>query len=112
MRELLFGIIGVGIIAPYTAFVPWLWQHGLDVMLFVEQMFANCIAAFFALDVIVSAIVLIAAAVYSHRHGGRGLLGVIVTTLLIGVSAGLPLFLYYRWRDENIIGKKRPVRAQ
>jgi len=82
MRELLFALIGVGIIAPYTAFVPWLWQHGLDAQLFVEQMFANRIAAFFALDVIVSAIILIAAAAYSHRKGGRGLPGVIVATLL------------------------------
>jgi hypothetical protein len=38
--------------------VPFLRDHGLDVRLFVEQLFANCISAFFGLDVILSAVAL------------------------------------------------------
>jgi hypothetical protein len=39
--------------------VPWLLEHGLNFGLFLRELFANRISAFFAMDVIVSAIVLI-----------------------------------------------------
>jgi len=48
-----------GTILPYTQFVPWLFEHGLDVPLFFNDMFANRISAFFATDVLVSAVVTI-----------------------------------------------------
>ncbi|HEY9078665.1 DUF2834 domain-containing protein [Magnetovibrio sp.] len=99
MRVWLLVLFGVGVIVPYAAFAPWFLDHGANALLFVHEMFANRIAAFFALDVIVAAIALISAAVFAHRHGGRGLGAVVAATLLIGVSAGLPLYLYYRWRE-------------
>jgi hypothetical protein len=48
-----------GFIAPYSQFVPWLAEHGLDGRLFLQQLFANRTGIFFALDVVVSAIVLL-----------------------------------------------------
>jgi len=87
----------IGFVVPYAAFVPWVAQHGLDMRLFVQQMFANRISAFFSLDVIVSAIVLLrfAAAESARLRIPRRWL-VLLAALLVGVSLGLPLFLYLR----------------
>ena len=68
-----------------------------DLRLFVQQLFANRIAAFFGLDVIVSSIVLWVMVLVDHRrsrvpHGWAPLPG----NLLVGVSLGLPLWLYLR----------------
>src|SRR5438552_17708230 len=48
----------VGVFLPYWQFVPWFLDHGLDIRLFVQQLFANRIGAFFGLDVLVSSLVL------------------------------------------------------
>jgi len=48
----------VGVLVPYWQFVPWFLDHGLDIPLFVQQLFANRIGAFFDLDVLVSSLVL------------------------------------------------------
>lgn len=88
-----------GLIAPYAAFLPWVAQHGLDMRLFVQQLFANRISAFFGLDVIVSVVVLLRfAAAESTRLRIPNRWLVLLATLLVGVSLGLPLFLYLRER--------------
>ena len=88
----------LGIVLPYSQFVPWVvTQHGIPLGLFVQELFANRISAFFGMDVLVSGVVLI---FFLRREGKR--LGVrhlwlpIVGTLIVGVSLGLPLFLYLR----------------
>jgi len=87
----------VGFAVPYAAFVPWVAQHGLDLRLFAQQMFANRISTFFSLDVIVSAVVLLrfAAGESARLRIPRRWL-VLLATLLVGVSLGLPLLLYMR----------------
>ncbi len=88
----------LGLLLPYSQFVPWIMEHhALNMPLFVRDLFANRISAFFAFDVIVSAVVLIS---FIHTEGKR--LGMrllwlpIVGVLLAGVSLGFPLFLYQR----------------
>jgi Terpene cyclase DEP1 len=82
---------------PYWQFVPWFWDHGLDLHLFVQQLFANRIGAFFGLDVLVSSLVLwIFVFAEGGRLGMRRLWVPVIGTLLVGVSLGLPLFLYMR----------------
>ena len=49
----------LGLLFPYSQFVPWLLEHGLNITLFCRELFANRISSFFAMDVIVSAIVLL-----------------------------------------------------
>lgn len=94
---LLFCIVGLA--APYAEFLPWLAEHGLNARLFIQHLFANRISAFFGLDVIVSALVLLRfAAVESARIKLRNRWLVVLATLLVGVSFGLPLFLYLRER--------------
>lgn len=88
-----------GVLLPYWQFVPWLVQHGINLPLLVRELFATRIGAFFGMDVIVSAVVLV---VFSRIEGARlGIRGrwiVVVAVLAVGVSLGLPLFLYLRER--------------
>ena len=93
---LVFCLLGIAL--PYSQFVPWVVaQHGVPMGLFLRELFANRIGAFFGMDVLVSAVVLIS---FVQREGKR--LGVrhlwlpIVGTLAVGVSLGFPLFLYLR----------------
>ena len=89
----------LGTVLPYSQFLPFLREHGLDLRLFVEQLFANRISAFFALDVIVSALVLwVLVLVEGRRAGVRHIWAPIAASLAVGVSLGLPLFLYQRER--------------
>ena len=90
----------VGFAAPYAAFVPWLAEHGPDGRLFLQHLFANRISVFFALDVVVSAVVLLRfATLESRRLRLHSRWIVLAATLLVGVSLGLPLFLYLRERQ-------------
>jgi hypothetical protein len=83
----------VGVVLPYWQFMPWFLDHGLDIPLFVQQLFANRIGAFFGLDVLVSSVVLwIFVFVEGGRLGMRRLWIPVIGTLLVGVSLGLPLF--------------------
>jgi hypothetical protein len=90
-------------VLPYSQFVPFVREHGLDMRLFLDQLFATRIAAFFALDVIVSAVVLWTFVfVEGPRRGVKRLWMPIAASLIVGVSLALPLFLYLReTRAEN-----------
>ena len=87
----------VGTLLPYSQFVPFLLEHGLDLRLFVEQLFSTRIGGFFGLDVIVSSLVLWTfVLVEGRRVQMPQLWAPIAVSLLVGVSLGLPLFLYQR----------------
>jgi len=87
----------LGLLLPYSQFVPWLLEHGLNITLFCRELFANRISSFFAMDVFVSAIVLI---LFIQSEGKRLRVGLLwlptIGTLIVGVSFGLPLFLFLR----------------
>ena len=87
----------LGLLLPYFQLVPWLLEHGLHVTLFVRELFANRISAFFGMDVIVSAIVLLWFIQSESKRLRVGLLWLpTLGTLLVGVSFGFPLFLFLR----------------
>ncbi|MDJ0799357.1 MAG: DUF2834 domain-containing protein [Calothrix sp. MO_167.B12] len=90
----------LGFALPYSQFVPFLWEHGLNLQLFVEQLFVNHISAFFAMDVAVSSLVLWAFVFWEGTRLKMGFLWVyVVSNLLVGVSFALPLFLFMRQRQ-------------
>ena len=94
-RYLILGILGL--VLPYWQFIPWVAAHGLDMRLFAQQLFASRIGGFFAMDVLVSAVVLfVFIGRESSRLGGRGWWLPRLAVILVGVSLGLPLFLYMR----------------
>ena len=87
----------LGLVLPYAEFVPWVLQHGLNLRLFVQELFANRIGAFFGMDVIVSAIALLVFTRFESNRLGIGKRWLVVLAVLtVGVSLGLPLFLYLR----------------
>jgi hypothetical protein len=93
-RRSLYAVLSVlGAVVPLTALVPWVMQHGLDIPLMIRELFANRISAFFALDVIVSAVVVI---VFAYIERVRGWWIAVLGVLLVGVSLGLPLLLFLR----------------
>ncbi|MBW4662815.1 MAG: DUF2834 domain-containing protein [Chroococcus sp. CMT-3BRIN-NPC107] len=88
-----------GTILPYSQFVPFLVKHGLNLQLFFEQLFVNRISNFFAMDLIVSSLVLWAFVFWEgSRLGMKSLWIYVASNLLVGVSLGLPLFLLMRQR--------------
>ncbi len=96
-KTLYLALCVCGVVVPYWQFLPWLVQHGLNLPLFVHELFANRIGAFFGMDVIVSAIALIGfMRIESKRAKVRRRWLVILAVLTVGVSLGLPLFLYLR----------------
>lgn len=87
----------VGLLLPYSQFVPWLLDHGLSPLLLLTEILDSKISAFAWLDVILSAIVLLTFAhVESRRLGMKYLWATWLATLTVGVSLGLPLFLLLR----------------
>jgi hypothetical protein len=86
-----------GTLIPYTPFVSWLDAHGLNLRLFVQEILANRISVFFALDVVVSAVVVVVfVGIERRRMKLRFPWTVLPALLLVGVSLALPLLLYLR----------------
>jgi hypothetical protein len=98
----------LGTLLPMSQFIPWLVVQTLDAgiaLRFVGELFSTRIGGFFGLDVIVSAIVLLVFILAeSRRSGVRPLWVPLAGTLLVGVSLGLPLFLYFR--ERQLIGRE------
>lgn len=94
---LIFCILGIAL--PYSQFIPFLLENGLDLQLFFEQLFINRISGFFAMDVLVSSVVLW---IFIWFEGSRlkmqNLWVYIASNFLVGVSLALPLFLFMRQR--------------
>lgn len=97
-KDIYLSLCVAGTILPYWQFVPWLSEHGLNVPLFFQQLFANRISAFFGTDVLVSAAVVFVFIAFERiRLEGKWWLPA-VAVLTVGVSLGLPLLLYLRER--------------
>lgn len=93
---LLLSILGAAF--PLSQLYPFLLNHGLDLSLFFEQLFANSISSLFGLDVIISAIVLLVFIFAEGKRLGMQQLWIPTIGLCIGVSFSFPLFLYLRQR--------------
>jgi uncharacterized protein DUF2834 len=88
----------LGTVLPYSQFGPWLFDHGLDLELLWDELTVNRIERFFVLDVLVSAVAVFALVLSEGRRELRRWWPPVVATLLVGVSLGLPLYLYLRER--------------
>ncbi len=95
-RKTLYLVLFIaGVAVPMSAFLPWLAAHGMDIRLFAQELFANRISTFFALDLLLTAICVLHLALQERRRLRFWWVPAVVT-VLIGVSAGLPLLLYLR----------------
>jgi hypothetical protein len=89
----------LGAAFPLWALAPFLFAHGLDLKLFFNELVQTPVSRFFGLDVLISAL---AFWLFMVREGQKlamkHLWVYIACTLLVGVSLGLPLFLFFRQR--------------
>lgn len=89
----------LGFVLPYSQFLPFLLEHGFNLRLFFELLYANQISSGFAMDIIVSSFALWAFVFWEGSRLKMNHLWIyIVSNLLVGVSLGLPLFLLMRQR--------------
>lgn len=99
----LFLIVAIlGAALPLSYLAPFLMEHGFNLPLLFRQLFQNNISSFFGVDVIISAIALLLFVFYEgRRRGMKNLWAYLLCTLAVGVSFGLPLFLFFRERKLN-----------
>jgi membrane associated rhomboid family serine protease len=98
-RHLYLALAVLGVLLPNAPFFRWVMDHGLDARQFVTDLFANGVSSFFGLDVVLSALVVCAFVLSEGRRLGLKRLWMPIAALfLVGVSLGLPLFLYQRQR--------------
>ncbi|MDP9361495.1 MAG: DUF2834 domain-containing protein, partial [Acidobacteriota bacterium] len=57
----------LGVALPYYFFAPFVLEHGLNMSLFVRQLFANPVSAFFGADVLMSSLALWTFIAYERR---------------------------------------------
>ena len=90
----------VGAVVPMSIFLPWAWENGLNLTAFLTALNANPISRFFAWDLLISGLAVLAwIGIEARRrpvaHAWIAALG----TLCVGVSFGLPLYLFLRERS-------------
>lgn len=104
MRHTYLALFIVGTVIPYYHFILFISENGIDFYLMMTRLFTNHMSTFFAWDVLISAVVLLLFIISDMtRETIKYLWMPIVATILIGVSSGLPLFLYLRegYLEEN-----------
>ena len=102
LQQLYLGLCVAGTALPCWQFLPFIREHGLDMPLFFRQLFATPVSGFFAIDVIVSSVVLwVFVLAEGRRVGVKHLWAPLAANLAVGVSLGLPLFLYLRERHRS-----------
>lgn len=97
LRHFYFALCVLGLLLPNSLFLPWIAAHGLSPRQFINDLFVNGVSAFFATDVLLSALVVCGFVLTEGRRIGlpRRWLP-IAAVCFVGVSLGLPLFLYQR----------------
>lgn len=97
MKKLYLFLAVIGFLLSYYFFVSFLLNNGLDLGLLIDQLFANHISTFFAIDLIITALVLL---VYIYQEAHRLQMGnwwaYGIVNLVVGPSFAMPLFLYFR----------------
>jgi Terpene cyclase DEP1 len=97
MKSLYLILFILGTVLPLSQFYVFFMQSGLDIPLFIEQLFANKISSFFAWDVIVSALVTVLFIETERRKKAvKNYAFCYIALFCAGVSSGLPLFLYLK----------------
>lgn len=93
----------LGFVLPYSQFLYFIADNGLNLSLFGTQLFANRISSFFAFDLFVSSVVFwVLLFTEGTRLQMKWLWIYVVLNLTIGLSFALPLFLLMRSRNITI----------
>ncbi|MDY6830133.1 MAG: DUF2834 domain-containing protein [Pseudomonadota bacterium] len=83
----------LGTLVPMSQLALWIAEYGPDLPRMVQQVGGDRLSRFAWLDVVLSALALIAYVLWDQARGGfRHAVWVILATCTIGVSLGLPLY--------------------
>lgn len=97
MSKLYLTLALLGTFLSYGAFVPWLINHGLNIPFMLSQATVNPISVFAWLDVVIAAITLLAFILVDGKNNHvKHRVWAVIGTLAVGVSCGLPLYLYFK----------------
>lgn len=97
MKQLYLIAMIIGAALPLYFFTQHFAAHGFGLPAFVKAAFVNPVAAGATSDLLLSALLgLIVMGRDARRLGVRGFWLVVLGTVLIGFSFGLPLYLYLR----------------
>ena len=87
----------LGLVVPYWFLFKFLGSYGFDLALLIQQLFANNISTFFAVDLIISIVVFwIWMIAEANKLQMKNWWLYILASLTVGLSFALPLFLYFR----------------
>lgn len=103
---LAFAILGT--VAPMSVFASWVSENGLNMPLFIEQMFTGAVTTFVSTDLVISAFVVFIASLRGWRRGVKWAWTAVPATILIGVSLGLPLYLFLETLHAERSGQGEP----
>ena len=97
MKRLYLLLAIAGFVLPYYFLLGFLAANGLNLALLVEQLFGTPISTFFAVDLIITAVVFW---IFLYQEARRLQMSrwwvYLIATVLVGPSFALPLFLYFR----------------
>ncbi len=100
MARVYLALCILGTVVPCSFFLPWVFENGISIPLLLSEIFSTRIGAFFGADVLISAAVLLMLIMTDgSKQGVSSLWLPIVGTVCVGVSCGLPLYLYLRERN-------------
>lgn len=99
-----------GTALPLSQFVPWLAVHGLDVPLVLQQATSSHISAFAWSDVLISGLAVAAFVLAQGRKLAMRRLWLPLSSLMVGPSLALPLFLLLRERHLVSAGLNNPFK--
>ncbi len=88
----------LGLVLPYSLFLPWLLEHGLDIGLFFSEFFANGVASTTALDFMMVSVVVIIFIIFESKKLGMKKIYIPILATIVAVGFGLALFLCMRER--------------
>jgi Flp pilus assembly protein protease CpaA len=97
MRTFLIVCCIIGTVVPYWFALPFFLAHGVDLRLFVQELFGTAISSFFAADLLLASVIFL---FWSRREARdqniKGWWLIVVSNLLVGLSLALPLYLLKR----------------
>lgn len=97
MKRFYIIMMVLGTVLPWAFFLQFFSQNGVDIPLFISELFGNNAAGGFSMDLIISSLVFW---VWSYRDARqRGIKHwwvVVPMNLLGGLSLALPFYLYQR----------------
>ncbi|WP_374035670.1 DUF2834 domain-containing protein [Bdellovibrio bacteriovorus] len=97
MRKIWIFFSVLGTVLPFYYLVPFFMEPGASVSLFLEQLFANSVSRFFAVDLVISSAAFLLWSFFdSKKKNINGWWMILAANLMVGLSLALPLYFYKR----------------